>query len=352
MSGRILFHTPTKLTGKADSGSKVRPAKMYQSFQELGYTVDLISGPAENRLRDFKTVMENDREYVFCYSEPSTWPTNPFVDYRIYYYLYRNRIPTGIFYRDIYWKFPELFGPTGLKKWELQLRYRSDLKVFDTVADVLYCPSTSFSDFLEVSTQVEPLPPAGVDKTHNQPDNETPDRAIYVGGVSKRYGTDLLAKSFKKVNEESDFQLELVCREEEYYSLPSAVREDFAEDWVTVHHVSGEELDDLYEDVDVGISPIRPTEYNNAAMAVKLFEYLSYGLPIVTTNCDEMASFVSDNNCGFICDDSAEAMASTLLYLQADTERFVKAKEESVTTLKQGNLWIDRARSVASFLQD
>lgn len=49
MTNRTLFHTPTSLTGSMDSGSKVRPAMMYEAFQDLGYEVEHISVSAKER---------------------------------------------------------------------------------------------------------------------------------------------------------------------------------------------------------------------------------------------------------------------------------------------------------------
>jgi hypothetical protein len=109
-------------------------------------------------------------------------PLHPLVDYRLYWYLQSNSISTGIFYRDIYWKFPKLFDNSGLKYWELQLRYRLDLAVMKRIGDVIYTPSTSFGEHLETPTT--PLPPGGIDQTSTSKSSTQLQRLIYVGGAS------------------------------------------------------------------------------------------------------------------------------------------------------------------------
>lgn len=90
--------------------------------------------------------------------------------------------------------------------------------------------------------------------------------------------------------------------------------------------------------------------YNDLAMPVKLFEYLSYGLPIVTTNCTEMANFVSHNQVGLIAEDSAPSLADRILQLVEDKALYDQLRRNVRQTLENGNLWTDRARFVAQQL--
>ena len=106
---RILFHLPYSFGGLR-SGSSVRPYKMYQAFLGLGYKVDLIAGDVKTRRIAFEKMRKDQRNYMFCYSEPGSYPVHPFLDYRIYLYLNRKHVPIGIYYRDAYWKFPGRCG--------------------------------------------------------------------------------------------------------------------------------------------------------------------------------------------------------------------------------------------------
>ncbi|AXG09703.1 glycosyltransferase [Haloplanus rubicundus] len=350
MKDRILFHTPQPLED-LDSGSSVRPAKMIEAFEQLNYTVETIIGNAEERRDKIRDLRQNESEYRFCYSEPTTWPLNPLVDYQLYWYLWKKDIPTGIFYRDIYWQFPKLFDHSGLKYWELQARYRLDLSVISRIGDCIYVPSSSFGEQLSLKSSTTPLPPGGIDRTETNKSTSQLRRVIYVGGVSKKYGTELLSKSLETAAENQNITLILICREAEFQSLPKTVRDRFDSDWAEIHHVHGEELHSLYQFADAGIIPIQPTTYNNISMPVKLFEYLSYGLPVITTNVDEVASFVQSSDCGIVCKANYEHLAQALTELSTDEKLYQRKKENAIQTLKQ-NRWIDRADQVASDLID
>jgi glycosyltransferase involved in cell wall biosynthesis len=343
----ILFHTPQTLD-KLDSGSSVRPAKMIDAFEQLGYNVDTVTGGSEERREQIKNIRRNNRGYEFCYSEPTAWPLHPLVDYRLYWYLQSNSISTGIFYRDIYWKFPKLFDNSGLKYWELQLRYRLDLAVMKRIGDVIYTPSTSFGEHLETPTT--PLPPGGIDQTSTSKSSTQLQRLIYVGGASRRYGSELLSKAHKIAAADQNITLDLVTRKSEYQSLPTQVRQRFQSDSVSVHHASGDDLISLYKRADAGIIPLIPSSYNNIAIPVKLYEYLSYGLPVITTDLNEVASFVQSTDCGVVCNADPDDLAQAIVTLSKNSQEYQRKKQNTIQTLKE-NRWIDRAKKVASDLQ-
>ena len=85
--------------------------------------------------------------------------------------------------------------------------------------------------------------------------------------------------------------------------------------------VPGAEIVSYLESADVGLIPIS-TKFANlrAAMPNKLFEYINSGLPVVVSNCQEMADFVVENSAGtvFTYPDAAGLAAA----VTAANERF------------------------------
>lgn len=344
----ILFHTPQSLES-LNSGSSVRPAKMLEAFRNLDYEIDTVIGNKQERQQSIKEIRKQDTTYSFCYSEPTTWPLHPGIDYKLYWHLYRKNTPTGIFYRDIYWQYPNYFDQSGMKYWELQFRYRLDLAVMKRVGDVIYVPSTSFGEQLDTPTT--PLPPGGVDRTSASNSSSQLQRLIYVGGVSDRYGPELLSKAHEIAAADRDITLDLVTRKSEFQSLPDQVHQRFDSDNVTVHHVSGDDLIPLYERADAGIIPLIPDSYNNIAMPVKLYEYLSYGLPVITTDLNEVASFVQSTDCGIVCNADSDDLAEAIITLSKGNQLYQQKQQNAVQAIKK-NRWIDRAKKVASDLGD
>jgi len=167
------------------------------------------------------------------------------------------------------------------------------------IGDVIYTPSTSFGEHLETPTT--PLPPGGIDQTSTSKSSTQLQRLIYVGGASRRYGSELYLKPIRLQQQIRISHLILSLVNQEYQSLPTQVRQRFQSDSVSVHHASGDDLISLYKRADAGIIPLIPSSYNNIAIPVKLYEYLSYGLPVITTDLNEVASFVQSTDCGVVC---------------------------------------------------
>ena len=108
------------------SPSHIRPMKMLEAFQFIGYEVDVIEGDGGKRkesINNIKKRILSGIKYEFLYSESSTMPTllteknhlpiYPCLDFSFFSFCKRYGIPIGLFYRDIYWCFPEYYtSPT------------------------------------------------------------------------------------------------------------------------------------------------------------------------------------------------------------------------------------------------
>ena len=173
---------------------------------------------------------------------------------------------------------------------------------------------------------------------------------VYVGGISQRYGLEILLQALDLANKKVALYLELMCRRDEFMQhRPVFANYDGAE-WLHVYRLTGKDLEQVYRRSDIAVIPLLKNLYNDLAMPVKLFEYLSYGLPIVSTNCTEMASFISRNKVGLIAEDSASSLADRIRQLVEDKALYNQLRRNVRQTLENGNLWTDRARFVAEQL--
>lgn len=354
---KILIHVPYPFLEKHErtSASRVRPYHMYKAFLKLGFKVDLIAGDVPTRKKQVLTLSTSKSvdQYLFCYSEPSTYPVHPLLDYGFYFLLARKGIPIGIYYRDAYWKFADWVTYRGWKGQYLLSRYKLDLAVFSRVASVVFFQSQSMADLFRFTRKVV-LPPGGQILYENQKSPVRPPSqirtAIYVGGISPRYGLEVLLQSFARLNERVLLNLELVCRKDEY-ARERAVFDKYAKaKWLHIHHLTEEDLGPIYWRSDIAISPLRRNFYNDFTLPVKIFEYLSHGLPIVATDCTETANFIRGNKVGLIAKDDAESLAEKILQLVRDRDLYEELKHNVRRTLENGNLWTDRAQLVAQQL--
>ena len=101
---------------------------------------------------------------------------------------------------------------------------------------------------------------------------------------------------------------------------------------------------------DLAIIALLKNVYNDIVIPVKMFEYISHGLPIVATNCTETANFVTHNRVGLITEDNPQSLAEKILHLVNDPELYRELRDNARHTLENGNMWTDRAKFVAEQL--
>lgn len=333
------------------SGSKVRPKKMYEAFKEIGYDVYLISGNKIEKEQSFERLKkEETMNFDFCYVEPSSYPMQPLIDYKIIKHIKNKNIPIGIFYRDAYWKFYNNLV-NSYKNVELKFRYQCDLLFFKKMSSIMFFPSDEMANHFSFKQPKVSLPPAA-DKTiipNKKQENERKiPTAIYVGGLSKRYGTELLLQSFERVNKiELKSKLLLVCRKEDLEKNLNLFSYYKNKNWLEIKHVSGVLLEKEYDKADFGVIPLLKDSYNDFAVPVKLFEYLSFGLPILSTDCKVLESYIVNNKLGIVGNSTLQSFSEGIRTMIEDYVDFIGNVKSFVNEYGR---WEHRAEKVESIL--
>ncbi|WP_227937211.1 glycosyltransferase [Alkalihalobacillus deserti] len=366
----ILVYFPYKLQENPKSGSGVRPKKMVAAFtsyaEKEGFELVVISGDSKERAKATEEYREKNRakDASFCYMENATipyWltdsdhvPRAPKMDQRFWTYLKQQNVPIGLFYRDVYWKFDDMYVPPGGKKIFTPLMraiYYRELAVFKKFVDIMYLPSLEMNDFVNWKGQYKELPPG----MEFEPSGLTvkkedePMHAVFVGGITDQKGVMLMLEAFKKVNDGGrELRLSLVCREQEYKKYPAM--HPFAEEgWCSILHVSGKELEAIYEKTDFAVIPREMNTYHHFSMPVKMFEYLANGQPILATNCKAQARVINEEEVGVTTDDDLDSFMVGLQQM-LDRSVYEKLRLNIETYSFQNHSWEARARQVAEEL--
>ena len=340
---RLLFITYVDF-GDFRSGSSVRPQMMYQAFEELGCEIKLLQ-TQQNKRRERRLAVEEINRWLdgnrpdFCYVESPSGPIFNACDRKLLKRIHAMGIPAGYFLRDAAYKFDEVFvdGKKSLKQRVIAWMSERDVRFLAKNMDVVYFPTDSMARYFQF-THVESLPPGCVGRLSDRRGNRNQNRCIYVGGVSKRYGTDTLLKAFEHLNGDgAGYLLTLVCRES---GLSYIDRKYVGKPWLRIVHASGKEaLKKLYDEADLALYPVQKNAYNDFAFSVKLMEYLEFGLPIVTVDCEEAAKFTKKYGTGLVSRDDPEDFAEkirSILKDQKTYERYV----QNVYNALEGNLWL------------
>lgn len=362
---RCIFHIPYKVSPDIVSGSHIRPLKMLNAFKNIGYDVDVVMGYGQEReesIKNIKKNIENGVKYDFLYAESSTMPTllteknhipkYPFLDFSFFKYCKSHNIKIGLFYRDIHWKFEQYKNNVGTAKRIIStMFYNYDLKKYKELVDVLYLPSKEMFKYLEIdfNGKIEELPPGSekndsVDLVKYKSDDYL--NIFYVGGIS----TELydIRELFKVANELPWIKLTVCCREGDWNNVADAYS-NYLNERISIIHKSGEELYPYVKKADILNLFIRPTEYWEFAVPVKLFTYISYKKPIISAKNTVTGNFVEKNNIGWSIDYSKEELIKMLTELKNNRKEILE-KTSNMEKVLEENTWNSRAKKVVKDL--
>lgn len=358
----ILYITFTDFL-KMDSGSALRPQRMYSSFLKTGAEVILLSGSQARECRKarvqsiketYKKITDNPPD--ICYIEPPTYPILYKEDYDLIKRVHKLGIPVGYFLRDAYQKLGKEFSAgekitlrSVLRNIYLGALYRKNFKLIKSCVDIVYFPSLTMASYFSYK-DMRALPPAGEAGLGVKSDPNS-RMGIYVGGVSKAYGAELMLAAYDTLNSQGGqkYPLTIVCRKPEMANIPEKFLE---KDWLSVVQASGEQLKRYYSAAGYALLPRMDSAYNDLSVSVKVYEYMSFGLPVVACNCKEMASIVNRYNFGIVTGFDAESFANGVKTLADDRELRAKCSENAINAVLNGNQWIDRAKTVENDLKE
>lgn len=336
------------------SGSAVRPVCMEKAFQSLGYRVISLWGEpgtqerARQRERFWQALKKENP--LFCYVEGPSGPVRDLKEYRLLHRItVEKQVPLGWFYRDAACFYPEVWqGRSWLEKSKQPLVRAvttAEQQWLRRQVTTFFVPTESFGRARGLFP-FYPLPPGCPPlRAGFYPGEPKGNRCIYVGGVSRRYGTDLMLRAFEKLNRQGTYSLTVVCRQgEEAFFAPF-----LGAKWLTVRHDTPVSLPALYAQHDLALYPLRPGAYQKTVFSVKIPEYLAGGLPIAAIRCGETARFLETWGVGRCCDDGEEAFAKLVQQMLSQREEY-KRMTERIPLCVQENQWDHRARQAASVL--
>lgn len=372
MAHKMIFYHPAPLSNHPQSGSQVRPIKMLEAFRSLGYDVYEITGTLNQRVQRISKLMEDlsrhhPPSYRFFYGESITAP--PFVrdktlsigqalkDMSIFNRLYEQKIPLGLFYRDVHWKFDQYRNNVRLDKRLLSIPFfYYELYIYSRFLDYLFLPSIEMLKvipFFEDKTHVIPLPPGcdniqnTIERLNNRPSDSSQAslRLLYVGGIIPPMYD--IRPVLDIVRRKTNIQLTISCRRQEWNSWKN-LYESFLTPNIQIVHASEPELRSLYYQSDISLLFYAPHEYRRLAIPLKLFESLGYGVPMIASGDTEAAKFIQAECIGWVASSSDE-LGNLLTYL-ANNSAQIKTMRKNVYRVCAQHTWRQRAQQVADLL--
>ncbi len=87
----------------------------------------------------------------------------------------------------------------------------------------------------------------------------------------------------------------------------------------------------IYAEADVGILPMKRDFYMDFAVHVKMFEYMGYGLPVISTDCVETKRMIDRYECGLTCKDDPQSLADAIARFYSDPEKIEEYRNNVAT---------------------
>jgi glycosyltransferase involved in cell wall biosynthesis len=372
LAKRMIFHFPGEVSLGTTSGTSIMARRMLQGFKDIGYEVCDVSGNSRERARAViaaKAWIDSTGPPEFLYSESVNFPTSltdsrhlprhPFMDFGLLRYAHQRGVPVGLFYGDMYWRFPVYRSLVAAWKRAITIPlFKHDLSEYARHLDVLFVPSMTFADLLpsqlRSSVPIRLLHPGGVlNIGHTTTRMNGPLECLYIGQISppEHDITSLLQAA--QALEDDSVTITVCCPRESWLAAKSHYAETLGgviPSNVTVVHRRVLELDELYASADVFVMPLS-SPYCRLAQPLKMFDAIAHGLPIIVADDgqSEAGSLVTHDGIGIQVTCSGLAIATVLRSFMCDPEQLNLLK---ANTIRQAPMhtWDHSAEMVADVL--
>lgn len=179
----------------------------------------------------------------------------------------------------------------------------------------------------------------------NIPFEEKKYDAAYVGSVNRIRGGITAVKAAKLVSAKfPDFRLLLLGKIHEE-DVKNEIH-DFIErnrlqnNIIAEGSVPYEKVPDYYNQIKIGLNPLSYAKAHLEIIQIKLFEYMNYGIPLITGNFGYMRKYVEENEVGIsIPPDDETALAEAIIKLLTDKELYKKLSENGIRAADEKFNW-------------
>lgn len=253
-------------------------------------------------------------------------------------------IPVLTYLRDAQPLFPEYSSPGSPKRWLSRALFRPAFAALSAASGTVAYPSAGLAAaFGDVEDPL--LIPPGAPEPVVVPRAPDADRLLFVGAM--RYpvhGLDILFEAIERVRGEG-ISIGLTC-----VSRPGEEPPPPYPDWFKLERGSGAAIHRLLPEVFATVQPRRRSPYNDLGVPVKVMEYLSYGRPLLVTDCTETATIVHDAGAGLIVPDTADGLASGIRTLATAHWDTLDGLSEAAMRAAVKHSWHARAQRVVEIL--
>ncbi len=249
--------------------------------------------------------------------------------------------------RDAQYLFDEYYAATTLKRRAAKGLFLPAIRLLCMVSSSTGYPSRGLAAAVHDPNPGPLLLPPGSPPPVSVPRNDDARTLLFVGGMRyAAHGLNLLIGSVERMRA-AGHDLRVIC-----VSRPGEEPPEPRPAWMRVVHASGAEIHALLPEVIATIQPRLRSPYNDLAVPIKVMEYLSYGRPLVVTDCIEQARIVREADAGIVVGDTIDDMSAGLeRLLHADSAELDRWSARAVAAAKRSS-WTARAQEIVALLDE
>ena len=171
------------------------------------------------------------------------------------------------------------------------------------------------------------------------------NRLLFVGDARlPAHGADRLIAAVALARQAgSPVELTIVCRPGQEPPPPHP-------DWLRLERAEGTAIPGLLGDVVATVIPRPRGRYNDLALPIKLFDYLSYGRPLLVTDCTEQARVVTTADAGIVTADDPASLADAITRMLSAPPDVAERWSANAMAAARAASWEDRARQIIRVL--
>lgn len=248
--------------------------------------------------------------------------------------------------RDAYQLFPSEYPPGSLRQWIGAAAFRPAIRALAAVSSRLAFPTRGLATaVLGGSADEAVLLPPGSPAPVDVPRRPGANRLLFVGDArGPAQGADRLVAAVAAARQRGA-KLELIVVSRPGQEPPAPHPE-----WLHVCRAEGAGIHALLAEV-IGTVVARPRgAYNDLALPVKLFDYLSYGRPLLVTDCTEQAALVHASGAGLVVGDDPAEIADGALRLAGASGAELDRWSKRALAAARAASWQDRAERIVDLL--
>lgn len=253
-------------------------------------------------------------------------------------------VPVLTYVRDAQYLFAEEYRPS-LRRRIGGILFRPAMRLLKAVSHRVGYPSIGLAEVFADDGPDAMLLPPGAPEPLDVPPRDGARGLLYVGSMQYAVtGYDILFGAIDELRAEGR-DVDLIC-----FVRPSDDPPRPWPAWLRIERGGWPEIVARLPDAVATVQPRRRSPYSDLGVPIKLLEYLSYGRPIVTTDCTETARIVRDAGCGIVVHDSIDSFASGLRQLLDATPDEVGTWSANARAAAERHSWAATAQRIVAAL--